>query len=113
VAWSRLPILVRFMILHGALGFILSALFVGAFLWADPAGIGSLMLRGPDAPWVVLLLWFFTGLTFGGVQIGNAVMLLAEEDPPGGRGRLRRAREWLNLGGMAAPVRAGRITRAR
>jgi hypothetical protein len=30
----------------------------------------------------VVALWFFTGLTFGAVQIGVATMLLARRDPP-------------------------------
>ena len=60
--WTRLPALVRFVILHGAAGFGISALFVAAILWADPAGIGTLMLRCADGPWPVALLWFFSGL---------------------------------------------------
>jgi hypothetical protein len=34
----------------------------------------------------VVVLWFFTGLTFGAVQIGVATMLLAEDDAPRPRG---------------------------
>jgi hypothetical protein len=49
---------------------------------------------------VIALLWFFTGLTFGSVQIGAAVMLQDGRDdaPRGGR------RQRLPL--VPAPARA-------
>jgi hypothetical protein len=33
-----------------------------------------------------VVLWFFTGLTFGAVQIGAATMLLEHAEPPRPRG---------------------------
>jgi len=33
------------MVLHGLVGFGLAAVFVGAVLWADPGGVGRLILR--------------------------------------------------------------------
>jgi hypothetical protein len=103
----RIPDAVRFMVLHGLVGFAVSALFVAAVLWSDPGGVGTLILRHGGAP-VLALLWFFTGLTFGSVQIGTAVMLRAGEDdtPRGGRGpRLEPVRV---LAPAPAPVRARR-----
>lgn len=94
----RIPTAVRFMVMHGLVGFGLSAVFVAAVLWADPGGVGSLMLRVGGWP-VVLMLWYFSGLTFGAVQIGTAVMLLDGKDRPGGGRRLR-------LPAMPVPVRA-------
>ena len=85
----RIPIAVRFMIMHGLIGFGLSALFVAAVLWADPGGVGSLILKHGGAP-VVAMLWFFSGLTFGSVQIGTAVMLQdGRGDAPRGGHRQR------------------------
>lgn len=83
---SKLPVAVRFMVLHGLVGFGLAAVFVAAVLWADPGGVGTLILAHGGVP-VIALLWFFTGLTFGSVQIGTAVMLLDRQDdaPRGGR----------------------------
>jgi hypothetical protein len=82
----RIPVAIRFMVLHGLVGFGLAALFVGAVLWSDPGGVGRLILREGGLP-VIALLWFFTGLTFGSVQIGAAVMLQDGRDdtPRGGR----------------------------
>ena len=49
------------------------------------------MLRVGGWP-VVLMLWYFSGLTFGAVQIGAAVMLKGnEQDPRAGR-RMRLPR---------------------
>lgn len=96
----RLPVAVRFMLLHGLVGFGIAAIFVAAILWADPGGVGSLILRHGGAP-VILLLWFFTGLTFGSVQIGAAVMIHQGAAPPSGRG-----------GGMRLPSLAPRLARA-
>lgn len=82
----NIPPAVRFMVMHGLVGFGLATLFVGAVLWADPGGVGSLILRVGGWP-VVAMLWYFSGLTFGGVQIGTAVMLQDGRDdgPRGGR----------------------------
>ena len=81
-AWRRLPKLVRFLFAHGALGFVLGAIFVGALLVFDPQDAGALLLTAAGHWWPVVVLWFFTGLTFGAVQIGVATMLLARQDAP-------------------------------
>ncbi len=85
-AWHRLPRLVRFLVLHGLVGFGVSALFVGALVVTDPGGAGTLLMQGAGSPWPVAVLWFFSGLTFGGVQIAAALMLLDEEASPPPRG---------------------------
>lgn len=81
-AWRRLPILVRFLIGHGAVGFGLSAVFVAALLAYGPQHAAALLLSAAGHWWPVVVLWFFTGLTFGAVQIGIATMLLAEDEAP-------------------------------
>ncbi|WP_245217196.1 hypothetical protein [Roseomonas nitratireducens] len=102
---ARLPVAVRFMLVHGIVGFGLAALFVGAVLWADPGGGGTLILRHGGVP-VIALLWFFSGLTFGSVQIGAAVMLLdGRDEGPRGGGRRMRAPQMLLPARAAAPAR--------
>lgn len=86
-AWRRLPFLVRFMLAHALVGFGLSALVVGALLWWDLGGLGTLLARAGGHPWPTLLLWFFLGLTLGSVQMGVAFMLETgggDDDRPGG-----------------------------
>ena len=83
--------------------FALSALYVAWFARDAHALAGLLVFALPPAllavsalaGWrragftsaVIALLWFFTGLTFGSVQIGTAVMLQDGRDdaPRGGR----------------------------
>ena len=57
-------------------------LLTAALLWADPGGVGTVLGRAAGHPWPLLLLWFFLGLTLGGVQTGAAVMLLGSKDRP-------------------------------
>lgn len=88
MAWRRLPMLVRFLLRHAAIGFALAAIFVAAILVLDPQDARALLVGGAGHWWPALVLWFFTGLTFGAVQIGAATMLLDHADPP----RPRRGR---------------------
>ena len=81
-AWRRLPMLVRFLLRHAAIGFALAAIFVAAILVLDPQDARALLVGGAGHWWPALALWFFTGLTFGAVQIGAATMLLDHADPP-------------------------------
>ncbi|MBY0336307.1 MAG: hypothetical protein K2X11_06820 [Acetobacteraceae bacterium] len=76
----RMPPAVRFFVLHGLLGFVLSTLLTAAILWADPGGVARVLTGAAGHPWPLLLLWFFLGLTLGGVQSGAAVMLLGAPD---------------------------------
>ena len=95
---QRIPVAVRFMVLHGLVGFGLAAVFVAALLWADPGGVGRLILSQGGIP-VIALLWFFTGLTFGSVQIGTAVML---QD---GRGDAPRGGRRQRVAAIPVPIR--------
>lgn len=86
-AWCRLPMLVRFLIRNAALGFVIAAVAVTAFVLADPNGAGGILLHAAGHWWPVVALWFVLGLGFGAVQIGAATMLLADRpDPPRPRG---------------------------
>lgn len=90
-AWRCLPILVRFLLSHAAIGFGIAAIATTAFVLADPGGAGGILLTAAGHWWPVVVLWFFLGLTFGSAQIGAATMLLADRPakprPPGGGGR--------------------------
>ena len=82
MAWRRLPKLVRFLLRHAVIGFVLAAIFVAAILVLDPQDARALLVGGAGHGWPALVLWVFTGLTFGAVQIGAATMLLEHADPP-------------------------------
>ncbi|MBB3896911.1 hypothetical protein [Roseococcus suduntuyensis] len=71
----------HFVLWHIGIGALLSAGFVAALLHTDLHGIGTLLLRAPEHPFPLLLLWFFLGLTFASVQLGTAIMLHFREEP--------------------------------
>ena len=74
------PNLMRLYLRHCAIGFALSAVFVGVILWRDVAGLGSL-IAGSDIGWLAaFLLWFFHGTVFGSVQFAIVVMSQARDD---------------------------------
>lgn len=74
------PDLMRFYLRHCAIGFALSAVFVGLILWFDVAGIWSLVQGSDVGLLAVFLLWFFHGTVFGGVQFAFMVMLQSDDD---------------------------------
>ncbi|MGG5811134.1 hypothetical protein [Falsiroseomonas sp. CW058] len=80
--WRRIPIAVRFFVIHALVGFGLGTLLTAALVWADPGGAATIICRAPGHPGPLLLLWFFLSLTLGGVQSAAAVMLLGYPDPP-------------------------------
>ncbi len=67
-----------FYLSHVGIGMALSAVLMAAILWADPLGLGGLLLRAGEHPLPLMLLWFFCALTFGSVQLGVAIMLRFE-----------------------------------
>ncbi len=75
-----MPPLVRFLLVHTAIGFAIGFIIVGVVLAVDFAGLFTLM-RASDIGMVALLMFtFFTVLTCASVQIGVAVMLLGEPE---------------------------------
>ena len=75
----KLPLLVRFLALHAAWGIVLGCAFVLALIYTDFLGVGTLLARDESGV-ATFLLFFQTGLTFGGVAMGVAVMNLREDD---------------------------------
>ncbi|MFG1477347.1 hypothetical protein V5F53_01625 [Xanthobacter sp. V4C-4] len=86
-----MPFLVRFLVVHAAVGVSLAVLFVGALVAFDVASLGTLLRTSQDGALALVLLTFGLGVTFGSVQMGFAVMLMSDgEEPPRGRRVLTR-----------------------
>ncbi|WP_029004738.1 hypothetical protein [Azorhizobium doebereinerae] len=98
-----MPLLVRFLMRHAAIGFGIAILFVGALLALDAQGLRSLLVAAPDGWLAAGVLTFAMGLTFSSVQMGAAVMLLTTRDNGPGGGRRIRLRAPGHL--VPAPVR--------
>jgi hypothetical protein len=83
-----LPRLVRVYLRQVAIGFVLSAVFVGLLLGLNVANLRSLMLATQGGAIAGFLLFFFNGLIFAGVQFGITIMRMAvseDKTPRGGR----------------------------
>jgi hypothetical protein len=84
----KAPPLVRLLVRNAAFGFAVAGAFIGSLLVFDIGGLGTLVAEQRDGPLAAFVLTFATGLTFGSVQMGIAIMQLAEKDedkPPRGR----------------------------
>lgn len=91
-----MPQLVRFLMRHALIGIGVAVLFVGTLVAFDVARLGTLVTQSPSGLVAVVALTCAVGITFGSVQMGFAVMLLAgEEEKPGG--------------GRTAPARVSRL----
>ena len=77
-----MPELIRMYIRHVAIGFALSAVFVGLILWGNVLNLQHLVMNTSGGYLAAFLLWFFNGLVFAGAQFGIAVMGMAEEQDP-------------------------------
>lgn len=71
-----MPPLVRFLVCHAAIGFMIAVAFVGGMLWFDMGGLRSLASASASGPLALALLTFAIGITFSSAQMGFAVMLL-------------------------------------
>jgi len=81
---AGIPPLVALLMRNAALGFCVAALFIGAMVLFDVGGLGGLVMNSPDGLIAVGALTFATGLTFGSVQMGIAIMQLADADADDG-----------------------------
>ncbi|MDP1669867.1 hypothetical protein [Phaeovulum sp.] len=82
-----MPKLVRLYLFNIAIGFALSAVFVGLLLWLNVANLWHLVSSSPLGWVAVAMLLVFNALVFSGVQFAIAVMRMA--DPEGGNGGTR------------------------
>ena len=82
-----MPKLIRLYINSIAIGFALSAVFLGLMLWQDVAGLRGLIFGSDMGVVAALMVIVFNGIVFSGAQFAIAVMRLAEDDegPRGGR----------------------------
>jgi len=98
-----MPRLVKLFIVNGLIGLGLGAVFTAGLLWLNIANLGHLVTHSPEGWLAVVMLVWFSGVTFGGVQIGIRVMSMAEKDDTDDGGR--RAPEPVH-DPVAIPVRA-------
>lgn len=83
-----MPELVRMYIKNVLFGFGLSGVFVFALLYTNVGNLWHL-ISGSDIGWIALvMLLFFNGVVFAGVQFAITVMRMEEDDEPKGGKRV-------------------------
>ena len=81
-----MPRLVRLYVRHCAIGFALSAVFVGLLFAFDVARLWTLVSRSDMGLLAAVMLFMGNGIVFAGVQFGISIMRMGEDDdaPRGG-----------------------------
>lgn len=77
-----MPKLIALYIRSVAIGFGLSAVFLGLMLWQDVAGLRHLIFGSDMGLVAATMVFVFQGIIFAGVQFGIAIMMLADPDAP-------------------------------
>ena len=78
--WKHLPQLVRFLLLHAAIGIGAGWFLLTLLLWTDVNGVGTL-IWAPDSPLLAItMLAAAFAITFGGVAAAAAVMMMRFEN---------------------------------
>lgn len=86
---QKMPDLIKLYIKSCAIGFVVSAVFVGLLLGFDVMGLRGLVWRSDIGIMAVGLIWFFNGVVFAGVQFAFAIMSMADDDDDDDRGGRR------------------------
>ena len=76
----KTPDLIKIYIKSCVFGFILAAVFVGAIMWFDVAGVGGLILRSDSGLMAAVVFWVLNGIVFAGVQFSIVNMTMGERD---------------------------------
>jgi hypothetical protein len=75
-----MPKILRFYILHCAIGFAVAGVFTAGVLWFNVANLWHLVSTSDIGLMAIVVFWVLNGIVFAGVQFGVAVMLMAEND---------------------------------
>lgn len=78
--WKQLPQLVRFLLLHAAIGIGAGWLLLALLLWTDVNGVGALIWASDSPVLAVGMLAAGFAITFGGAAAAAAVMMMRFEN---------------------------------
>ncbi|MBO9472556.1 hypothetical protein J7413_03310 [Shimia sp. R10_1] len=79
-----MPKLISLYIRQVAIGFALSAVFVGMLMYFNVANLWHLVSSSSEGILAVVVMWVLNGIVFAGVQFGIAIMRLKDDDHLGG-----------------------------
>lgn len=75
-----MPNLTRFLIINALIGFAVAVIFVAIIIKLNIANLDTLISNSDSGLFAVVVLTFFMGQTFAGIQVGLAIMLASTED---------------------------------
>ena len=78
--WKQLPQLVRFLLLHAAIGIGAGWLLLALLLWTNVNGVGALIWTSDSPVLAVGMLAAGFAITFGGAAAAAAVMMIRFEN---------------------------------
>ncbi|MCP4206778.1 MAG: hypothetical protein GY767_07000 [Shimia sp.] len=79
-----MPKLISLYLRQVAIGFAISAAFVGMLLYFNVANLWQLVTGSSDGILAVIVMWVLNGIVFAGVQFGIAIMRMKDDGQPGG-----------------------------
>ncbi|EEE37788.1 hypothetical protein RKLH11_1625 [Rhodobacteraceae bacterium KLH11] len=74
-----MPRLIRLYITQVAMGFVISAVFVGALLALNVGNLRHLITSSEIGLIALGMIWFMNGIVFAGVQFAYKIMSMAEK----------------------------------
>ncbi|WP_281983942.1 hypothetical protein [Thalassorhabdomicrobium marinisediminis] len=77
---NKTPDLIKLYIKSCAIGFALSVVFVALLIGFDVMGLRHLVLHSNMGILPLVMIWFFNGIVFAGVQFAYAIMSMADDD---------------------------------
>ncbi|MBY4893201.1 hypothetical protein KUL25_10535 [Rhodobacteraceae bacterium N5(2021)] len=99
-----MPDYIKMILRHAIYGGVIAVAFVGALLWFNVANLWHLVTHSSDGVLALIVMTALCWITFGSVQVGIRIMMMADNDDKGGG---KRAPEpVVDPMAMPIPVRA-------
>ncbi|OAN72674.1 hypothetical protein A8B78_19530 [Jannaschia sp. EhC01] len=99
-----MPDHIKMILRHAVYGGVIAVAFVGALLWFNVANLWHLVTHSSDGVLALIVMTALCWITFGSVQVGIRIMMMADDDDKGGG---KRAPEpVVDPMAMPIPVRA-------
>ncbi|ABD56326.1 hypothetical protein [Jannaschia sp. CCS1] len=86
-----MPEHIKMILRHAIYGGVIAVAFVGALLWMNVGNLWHLVTHTAEGPLALIVLTVLCWITFGSVQIGIRIMMMASDDDQGGGTRAPEA----------------------
>ncbi len=102
----RAPLLIRFLLVHAAIGIVGGWFVLGGLLVTNTGGLADLVFHSSTPLIPLVMLMIGTAITFGSAAMGAGIMMLPYDGAgPGRKMRVLRLPRRLPLAGEPVPAR--------